>query len=175
MFNKQRYASDSEYAEKIRERARRYYFAHGARRRSEVRALRTPKVRRNFGELLCASCGEIKPCGWFEIKRRYADGSPCRHSYCRDCKLSVDSQRHARRRAAGVPICTDKLAVKRLLASQLHRCARCLCELRRDSFGKVNYHLDHKIPVSKGGRHEEGNLQLLCIHCNLTKSAKLAA
>lgn len=37
----------------------------------------------------------------------------------------------------------------------------------------VKLHVDHIIPVSKGGRTEPGNLQTLCERCNLGKSNKL--
>ena len=36
----------------------------------------------------------------------------------------------------------------------------------------VKLHVDHIIPVSKGGRTEPGNLQTLCERCNLGKGAK---
>lgn len=34
-------------------------------------------------------------------------------------------------------------------------------------------HADHIIPISKGGRHSEGNLQPLCAYCNYSKNDKL--
>jgi len=37
----------------------------------------------------------------------------------------------------------------------------------------IQLHIDHKIPWSKGGETEEGNLQTLCSDCNLGKSDKL--
>ncbi|MBR3743160.1 MAG: HNH endonuclease [Clostridia bacterium] len=37
----------------------------------------------------------------------------------------------------------------------------------------VKLHVDHIIPVSKGGRTEPSNLQTLCERCNLGKSNKL--
>jgi hypothetical protein len=35
-------------------------------------------------------------------------------------------------------------------------------------------HFDHIIPVVKGGGNMEDNIQILCEHCNLTKSDKIA-
>ena len=45
------------------------------------------------------------------------------------------------------------------------RCRRCRTA--------VNLEVDHIIPVSKGGRTEESNLQALCRRCNRRKSKKL--
>lgn len=56
--------------------------------------------------------------------------------------------------------------VKRLGEAQRWRCAACACDI------SSNYHLDHVMPLALGGRHEPGNLQLLCPPCNLCKSAK---
>jgi hypothetical protein len=47
---------------------------------------------------------------------------------------------------------------------------RC-CECRSDQ----NIEYDHKVPVSKGGTSENGNIQLLCRTCNRRKRAKMAA
>jgi 5-methylcytosine-specific restriction endonuclease McrA len=33
--------------------------------------------------------------------------------------------------------------------------------------------MDHIVPVSKGGKTEESNLQTLCRRCNRTKARKL--
>ena len=57
----------------------------------------------------------------------------------------------------------------RLLASQEYRCAACEADIRTPQ----SYHLDHIIPLSRGGMHEDSNLQCLCPHCNLSKGAKL--
>lgn len=34
------------------------------------------------------------------------------------------------------------------------------------------FHVDHKIPLSRGGLHDENNLCLACPSCNLKKHAK---
>lgn len=35
------------------------------------------------------------------------------------------------------------------------------------------FHIDHIIPVSRGGSNQDDNLCVACAHCNLAKSAKL--
>ena len=47
------------------------------------------------------------------------------------------------------------------------RCRRCQTA--------VNLEVDHIIPVSKGGKTEESNLQTLCRRCNRRKWKKLVA
>lgn len=49
---------------------------------------------------------------------------------------------------------------------QKGKCANC----RKSISGK--YHIDHKIPVAKGGSNHRHNIELLCPSCNLKKSAK---
>lgn len=58
--------------------------------------------------------------------------------------------------------------VARVRASHSIKCYYC------ESFvsGK-KAHIDHIIPLSKGGPHSIENLCATCSHCNLTKSAKL--
>jgi 5-methylcytosine-specific restriction endonuclease McrA len=43
------------------------------------------------------------------------------------------------------------------------KCAICNCELK-------SYHVDHIVPISKGGGNDFYNLQLLCAPCNLSKN-----
>ena len=54
-----------------------------------------------------------------------------------------------------------------LLGLQRSRCAAPNCNA-----GLPPFHLDHIIPLSRGGLHDNSNLQLLCPPCNLSKSAK---
>lgn len=57
--------------------------------------------------------------------------------------------------------------VYRLMAEQSGRCACCPADLMA-----VKFHIDHIIPVCKGGLNDPENLQLLCQPCNQSKHAK---
>lgn len=69
------------------------------------------------------------------------------------------SRRRARLAGNGVYSISAK-DMRRLMASP---CAAC---------GGAGEHVDHIIPVSRGGRHAIGNLQMLCASCNTRKNNK---
>lgn len=71
--------------------------------------------------------------------------------------------RYAREKAAFV----ERVDVYELLRSSQGRCAYC----GADVAGR--FHVDHFIPISKGGKHERSNLRISCPSCNLRKGAKL--
>ncbi len=53
-----------------------------------------------------------------------------------------------------------------ILRKHSFRCATPGC-------GRRWAHLDHIIPLSKGGEHTASNVQPLCAECNLKKGAKI--
>jgi len=57
--------------------------------------------------------------------------------------------------------------IERIYELQRGCCAACTKKLN----GK--YHIDHRIPVAKGGNNTKENIDLLCPPCNHRKSAKL--
>ncbi len=57
-----------------------------------------------------------------------------------------------------------KIVRERILQRYKGKCARC------DSTEKLE--IDHIIPLSKGGRHDEDNFQALCKKCNCKKGSK---
>ena len=67
--------------------------------------------------------------------------------------------RRARKSGNGVFLVTNK----ELLLMRLLPCVFCAAT--------GNIHIDHVIPISKGGRHSIGNLQPLCGSCNQSKGA----
>lgn len=54
-----------------------------------------------------------------------------------------------------------------LMKMQRNRCACC-----KANISSVGFHLDHIVPLSHGGLHDDSNFQLLCPSCNLSKGAK---
>lgn len=71
------------------------------------------------------------------------------------------AKRRTQKRAGGGKLSKDILA--RLLEAQKHLCACCGVPLNGV------YHLDHKVPLSRGGTNTDDNVQLLLPVCNLKK------
>lgn len=54
-----------------------------------------------------------------------------------------------------------------ILQAQGHRCAYCRADLKR-----AKKHVDHIVPLARGGSNGRANLQYLCAPCNQSKSAR---
>lgn len=78
-------------------------------------------------------------------------------------KEKVRSYEHKRRNAEGK---FNSLEIKELYKKQKGKCVNCVKSIS----GK--YHIDHIVPISKGGTNWISNLQLLCPFCNISKGAK---
>ena len=92
-------------------------------------------------------------------------------SYARDyAKLNPDVKRRsqAKRRAkqSGIDGTLSNGLIEKLLKLQNGLCPCCKKPLGDD------YHLDHIMPISLGGKNEDSNMQLLRAKCNLQKHAK---
>ena len=57
--------------------------------------------------------------------------------------------------------------IKSKMEAQGYECVYCKVSV------KEKYHVDHIVPLAKGGKHEPSNIQILCPSCNLKKSTKL--
>ena len=75
--------------------------------------------------------------------------------------------KHKRRALKNNTSVGDVPLTSELLARQNGMCANCKCKGK-----KVLWHLDHIMPLSKGGGHTADNVEVLCANCNLRKNAK---
>lgn len=121
------------------------------------------------GALFSGSAGWCKPCNklyqaaWYQAnKHKPSNANP---EIRRKNKRLAEQRRRARKRSIDDAVSGDILA--KLLALQKGRCACC-----KDSIADGKHELDHVVPLAKGGRHADDNMQLLCMRCNRQKSDK---
>jgi 5-methylcytosine-specific restriction endonuclease McrA len=107
----------------------------------------------------CSKCGKDLPSGWY---CRNGDGRFA--AACRTCRKGKSSDNAARRRkAVGRHTQGD---VEWILRKQGHRCVLCGASLW------VMFHVDHIVPICRGGSNWPSNLQCLCPGCNLEKGGR---
>jgi 5-methylcytosine-specific restriction endonuclease McrA len=83
----------------------------------------------------------------------------------RDLVATIDRLKRCRRKGAiGAHTADDIRDIAKL---QGNKCAYC-----RVSLLKKKRHVDHIIPVVRGGTNDRANIQLLCEFCNLSKHAR---
>lgn len=74
--------------------------------------------------------------------------------------------RNRRAREKNAPGKNTRHDIAQLLVLQKSKCAVCRCSINNC------YHVDHIVPLAKGGSNDKFNLQLLCQPCNQSKHAK---
>jgi 5-methylcytosine-specific restriction endonuclease McrA len=79
-------------------------------------------------------------------------------------RASEKACEHNRRKAPGKLTTAD---IQDAVGASEGRCPYCICELE---FGKI--HIDHVIPLSRGGHNTRDNIVACCEDCNLRKNDK---
>jgi len=102
---------------------------------------------------------------WFSENRDYAKQAN-RERYRRDPMPAFLASRLRRARIRGAVGAFSGEDIKKILTAQGGKCVYCGVSVLEDR------HIDHIIPLSRGGSNWPTNLQVLCPHCNLSKNAK---
>ena len=169
--------------ERINTASRVYYKKHGERLRVQRETLRRkrgvkPRLARLSDEELKARARarKKKQRGTEQYRKqrnaaaklRYAENVAVREKHrvaAREWKKKNPDRYKANKRKRK-KIKRARL-IQKLWFLQKARCANCHTRLKHDK----HLHLDHVIPLARGGSNENGNFQLLCAPCNLRKGA----
>lgn len=124
-----------------------------------VRAYRRAQYRKHKSKILIRNA-----------KYQRSNREKCRAwnkaSYDKNPENAVNSKAKRKRRVGDQKL-SRGLRLK-LFESQNGICASCPADLFI-----VGSHMDHIMPLAKGGLHCDSNIQLLCPACNLSKGAKI--
>lgn len=102
---------------------------------------------------VCSSCGKV-------IDR------PRHCPYCKQAPAKSSSGRNGSTRQ-------HRKTRLRIFEFDDWTCQSPGCDYRDESETGEGLHLDHKVPVAKGGTDDDSNLQTLCAPCNLSKGDRL--
>lgn len=146
--DKKRYWANPDRA---RIRGRNYYEANADGRKRYARQ-RTETRRRSADPQYVAELAIAR-----ERVRKWLADNPDR------AVVQRRNQKARRKKALGTHTADD---IKAIFKVQYGKCAYCRIELC------VQYHVDHIVPLARGGSNDRQNLQLLCRPCNLAKGAR---
>lgn len=136
--------------EKVLEKAAKYRAKYPDRMKAaQEKYNKNPKSKLRFKKYAESEKGKAYKKAWQD-----ANKERLREQY-----VMRSSRRRAQLKNNGIYFISDK-DLRSLFASD---CVAC---------SAPGEHVDHIIPISRGGRHAIGNLQMLCSSCNLSKNNK---
>ena len=136
-------------AEKVRESQQRWLAANPERRREIARAFYLRNREESMARSIAWRAANLDAARRHRMESHY-------RNYAKDIMRMSARRAHVR-----AFVVTDK-DVRRLMSQA---CAEC--------GSSRSLHVDHIVPLSRGGRHAIGNLQMLCQSCNLSKNNRL--
>ena len=150
----------AEHADEISERRKVLRNARRAAHREEFNASRRAYREQHKDRLNAARRDRYAADPEKEAKRKHADfvAHPEKHkAWCRNRRARVKA-------AVGAHTAED--------VTRQHERQHGLCYWCSERLGS-GYHVDHVIPISKGGSNGPENIVIACAHCNHSKGAKL--
>lgn len=159
---KARYLTNPEPAKR---RAAEWAAANPHRKRATDAAWRAANAeRRRAARAVYRKAAKAVIAAWNEANReRLAELRRAWHEQNPDANRTYCANRRARKMQSFGQYTVDDVAD--ILRRQKRRCAYCRCRLD-------GYHVDHIVPLSRGGGNDRRNIQILCEPCNLKKHAK---
>lgn len=100
-----------------------------------------------------------------EKKREYA-----KEYYVENPDIIAACRSRRRARKYGTNTSHTAADIRNIFEKQRGLCASCTKKLSKS--GKNKFHVDHIMPLSRGGSNGKENIQCLCPECNLKKHAK---
>lgn len=157
--------------DKVKAEKRAYYAANREeicrRRREHYKANRELRIRQNRESVLrnSESVAARRKAHYEANRERYAAWSKAWWKRNPDKARIYYTRRKARKNGAGGYHTAED--VRNKYAAQNGRCYWCMEELDK------SFHVDHIVPLAKGGSDNEANICCACPRCNLSKGDKM--
>lgn len=150
---------EEDNSERIAERKRRYY--QGKRQKIiEAQAAYRAENKPKIAARMVAYYSENKEAYSERGKKRRVENPEA-------VSANMRAARARKKAAEGTHSGAD---VRSIYLAQRGLCANCRSKLFKS--GPNKYHVDHIMPLARGGSNDKLNLQCLCKTCNLRKNAK---
>lgn len=156
----ERSQQNREWCARNREKRRLRRIELDSNRQEELKEYRRQYTKKNREEILSKmkAYRDSNKEKMRALQKEWRDKNP-------DVVLFHTRTRKSRIRGQGGSV--SKAELDTILESQKHICIGCGISLREST-----PHMDHIMPLSKGGTHSADNIQFLCAPCNQSKHAK---
>lgn len=120
------------------------------------------------GKKRCSRCGLVKSVA--DFGRR---GFPKRHLYQSQCRSCIADVARPRRDYLRYRARKREAFVERVIPGVVFERDAGICGICGEMVDPARFHIDHIVPLVRGGEHSYANVQVAHPHCNHVKSDKL--